>query len=142
MATYTSLQISNGLPVTQPDGGVVAFARGRVTLTANFANADVLEFVKLPANAVVCGMRLFGDTITTSVNLEVGHSTDQDAYASLTAFDFTGANEWLLTLVQDADAVPTTQEETVTLTATSAPTGGTTGDVYLDVYYTQAVVNT
>lgn len=150
MATYTSDQITNKLPITQPPGGAVAFVRGRVTLTANPALSDVLEFFKLPKGAVVTSMRFWGDELdthaTAEIAIQLGHSTDVDAYGTLAALDMSAnasSGTFAPCLVQDADAVATTQEETITGTISVAAATAATAplNVYLDCHYTMEVTN-
>jgi len=101
---------------------------------------------KIPAGSFVIGSKVTvktGFTGDTSCVLDVGNSSDDDAYSYTTHNIYTAANN----LVEGADSktggahgtgmVPTASETTVKLTATSASDWGDVsgGDMLVEVFY-------
>lgn len=76
MATLIATRAAASFPVFQgPGGGVLCVAHGSYTLTANPTAADIIQFCRLPAGAVVVGGWFRGediDTGTEALDIDIG----------------------------------------------------------------------
>lgn len=76
MATLTAARAASTFPVAKPIGaGILCCAYGVYTPTVNFTAADIIEFCRIPAGAVVVGGYLIGadiDTGTETLDIDIG----------------------------------------------------------------------
>ena len=76
MATLTATRAADSFPTFQPTGaGLLCAAYGTYALTANPTAADIIEFCKVPAGAVIVGGHMYAadlDTGTEELDIDLG----------------------------------------------------------------------
>lgn len=84
MATTTADRAKSGVPAFEGPPGNLCVAYGTYDFASAPSAADVIEFCKLPAGAVVLGGWLRGEDLdsnaTETIEIDVGTSADPDAY--------------------------------------------------------------
>lgn len=94
MATFTSTQVAQGVaPSLICPPNVPQRAYGNIAISANPADGDIYELVKLPAGATVVGGYLYGDDLDTNatetLDLDLGwaangeEAADPDGFGNL-----------------------------------------------------------
>lgn len=90
MATLTATRAGDSFPVFTPTGaGILCRAYGTITLAANPAQNDVLEFCKVPAGATVTGgwvMAADIDTGTEALDIDIGWLANGNEVADTDGF--------------------------------------------------------
>jgi hypothetical protein len=156
MTTFTADRAKSTFPLYKPTGaGVLCVAWGKYTLAANPTAADIVEFCRTPAGAVVVGGFLRGediDTGTEALDIDIGwaangvESADPDGFGNFGVVTGDVVTEWkpevsiLLPLNGTLKSGPVSfTNETVIQGVINAPANaGGTGVLWLSVYYTIA----
>lgn len=92
MATLTSTRAASTFPVfkNSAGAGAVSAAYGSYALTANPTAADIIEFCKVPAGAVILGGWFRAEDIdsdaTEEVDIDIGYAANGDVVADPDAF--------------------------------------------------------
>ncbi len=147
MATLTAARAAANFPVTSYGGaGVLQVAYGSYTLAANPTIADVIQFCKVPAGAVVLGGWLRGediDTGTETLDIDIGWTADTDGFGNFGVITGDVVTELkpevsiLLPLNGTLKSGPVTftAETTIQGTVVAAAAAGGTGVLWLTVYF-------
>lgn len=153
MATLTADRAASTFPVFKGEGsGALCVAWGKYTLAANPTAADIIEFVRLPAGAVVVGGELRGediDTGTEALDIDIGwaangaESADPDGFGNFGVITGDAVTEWkpevsiFMPLNGTLKSGPVTfTRETVVQAVVNAPANaGGTGVLWLRVDY-------
>lgn len=153
MATLTADRAKSTFPVFKGEGsGAVCAAWGKYTLAVNPTAADIIEFVRLPAGAVVIGGWLRGediDTGTETLDIDIGWATngveaaDPDGFGNFGVITGDVVTEWkpevsiMLPLngVLKSGPVAFTKETIVQGVVNAAAQAGGTGVLWLCVLY-------
>lgn len=108
MTTLTAARAATTFPVSKYSGaGVLQAAYGSYTLAANPTAADIIQFCRLPAGAVVLGGELRGediDTGTEALDIDigwpanggtgVGATADPDGFGNFGVITGDAVTEW------------------------------------------------
>ena len=97
MATLSAARAASTLPVFRPTGaGLVCAAYGAYTLAANPTAADIIEFCRVPAGAVVVGGWLMGADLDTNATetfeINLGWAANGDEVADPDGFGDLGVS--------------------------------------------------
>jgi len=153
MATLTATRAAATSPVYAPvGGGTLAVAWGKITLTANPAAGDILEFFRLPRGAVVVGGYLRGDDLdagTEELDIDIGwaangnEAADADGFGNLGVLTGDAITDWkpeasifmpLNGVLKDGPVSFTAETIVQGVVNVDAATGGT-GDIWLCIFY-------
>jgi hypothetical protein len=153
MATLTADRAKSTFPVYKSGGaGALCSAWGKYTLAANPTAADIIEFVRLPAGAVVVGGYLRGediDTGTETLDIDIGwaangvEAADPDGFGNFGVITGDAVTEWKpevsiflpLNGVLKSGPVSFTNETIVQGVVNAAAQAGGTGVLWLRVDY-------
>jgi hypothetical protein len=151
MATLSASKAGAGVPVTQPQHGVLCVAYGTYELAANPTAADIIEFCKLPAGAVVVGGTLYGDDLDTNVSpeldIDIGWADDTDGFLNSGAYEGAAVAQLkpeagimvpLFGTLKDGPVSFAAETTIIGTVNVDAATGGT-GTISLVLYYTMPV---
>jgi len=90
MATVTAARAASTLPVFRPSGaGLMCAAYGTYEIASALSAADIIEFCRVPAGAVILGGWLYGDDIDTgteTLEIDVGYAANGAVAADPDAF--------------------------------------------------------
>lgn len=147
MATLTAARAAANFPVSSySGGGVLQAAYGSYTLTANPTAADIIQFCKVPAGAVVLGGHFRGediDTGTEALDIDIGWTADTDGFGNFgvltgdVSTDFKPEVSILYPLNGTLKSGPVTftAETTIIGTVNVAANAGGTGVLWVTVFY-------
>lgn len=147
MATLTAARAAANFPVSSyAGGGVLQAAYGSYTLTANPTAADIIQFCKVPAGAVVLGGHFRGediDTGTEALDIDIGWTADTDGFGNfgvLTGDVSTDVKPEVSILYPlngtlKSGPVTFTAETTIIGTVNVAANAGGTGVLWVTVFY-------
>jgi hypothetical protein len=147
MATLTAARAAANFPVTAYGGaGVLQVAYGSYTLAANPTIADIIQFCKVPAGAVVLGGWLRGediDTGTETLDIDIGWTGSTAGFGNFGVITGDVVTELkpevsiLLPLNGTLKSGPVTftAETTIQGVVNAAAATGGTGVLWLTVYF-------
>lgn len=153
MATLTATRAAATFPVYKGQGsGNLCVAYGSYTLAANPTAADIIEFCRVPAGAVVLGGWLRGediDTGTEALDIDIGwaangsDAADPDGFGNLGVITGDAVTELkpevsiLMPLNGTLKSGPVTfaRETTIQGVVNVAANAGGTGVLWLTVFY-------
>lgn len=140
MATFTaSAAASTVQPKTSGISGNLKCAYGTYEITAALALNDVIQMVRVPANATIVGVNLGTDDLDTNgspaIVLDVGDGSDTDRLIDGATVGQAGG--YTSTMVMTGFGYQYTAEDTIDVLVQVAPgTGATSGTISLAVFYT------
>jgi len=147
MATLTGARAAANFPVSSyAGGGVLQCAYGSYTLAANPTAADIIQFCKVPAGAVVVGGNFRGediDTGTEALDIDIGWTADPDGFGNFGVLtgDVTTDSKPEVSILYPLNGtlksgpVTFTAETTIIGTVNVAANAGGTGVLWVTVFY-------
>ena len=154
MATLIADRAKASFPVSKFSGaGILSVAYGAYTLAANPTAADIVQFCRLPAGAVVLGGYLRGEDIdsgTETLDIDIGwaangvEAADPDGFGNFGVITGDVITEWKtevsifmpLNGVLKSGPVTFTNETIIQGVVNAAAQAGGTGVIWLQVWYT------
>lgn len=137
MATYKSSRITNNEPARGNIAETSQYAT--VTLSANAANGDILEFFYIPQNATILGITLTSTDIDTggspTVTIDIGDAGDTDRLIAASTIGRAGGQDQTLAA---AGRLYKYTADTLIRGTINSPATGATGTVTLVIDYTLA----
>ena len=147
MATVSADRAASTFPVQGGEGdGRLCVAYGVYEIASALSKADIVEFCKIPAKAVVVNGCLWGDQIETggpTLEIDVGYSGATAAFLDSGTMPGTAVTDikpvasiWYPFNMKDGPVTPSaTAATTIIGTITAAATAGGTGTLYCMVEY-------